>query len=303
MHLPQPFRAAALLLLAAAAGSAGWAQSWDPFPTLPKGTQAAVTPGLDGPEYDPLRQCLGEPRSATGARYYAAVLEISDAGGSTSPEASDAVPYADALYGAWRADLDPQRHVLMVVSLVNRGIAIHPGTHWTNLGFEGAHITSVIDESRFGPFARSGFMADALCALAEDVDAELARLATRAEARDGTSRESASPPQQRRSTGGSGPSLRSLLLVLLFGGGLLAMAAYFFLSRRRRRAKARADEEIERWQGKIGTAAERLLAMENKYPLYFSTRNLRWDGESEDLDQACADAVNRVYLLYSKAFE
>ncbi|MEM9598292.1 MAG: hypothetical protein AAGD06_28770, partial [Acidobacteriota bacterium] len=125
----------------------------------------------------------------------------------------------------------------------------------------------------------------------------------RAEARDGTSRESASPPQQRRSTGGSGPSLRSLLLVLLFGGGLLAVAAYFFLSRRRRRAKARAAEEIERWQGKIGNAAERLLAMENKYPLYFSTRNLRWDGESEDLDQACADAVNRVYLLYSKAFE
>ena len=35
----------------------------------------------------------------------------------------------------------------------------------------------------------------------------------------------------------------------------------------------------------------------------FATTAERWTGESQELDQDAADAVNRVFLLYSKAFE
>ncbi|MCG8457456.1 MAG: hypothetical protein MI919_14375, partial [Holophagales bacterium] len=95
---------------------------------------------------------------------------------------------------------------------------------------------------------------------------------------------------------------RQLIPTVVRGGAaLLLLGSLAFLFFRRRTAAARAREEIERWQAKLGNAAERLLELEGHHPLYFAPDGRRWQGDSRELDQACADAVNRVYLLYAQA--
>ena len=89
--------------------------------------------------------------------------------------------------------------------------------------------------------------------------------------------------------------------------GLLALVAIVVLAliraSRRRRARDRAVSEVARWKEKIEVAAERVLAIETEHPLYFATTARRWTGDSQELDRQAGDAVNHVFLLYSKAFE
>ena len=158
--------------------SAG-AQDWDPFPRLPEYQHLGIARDLDSSAYDGLRACLRRFDSAVGGQYFAAIVEVTAVDGSGSPDTSDAVPYVDALYQAWRPSgrLDPETHVLTVLSLRNRAIAIHPGNRWGDLGFEGDAIRRTIDGSSFGSYARGGEYGLALCDLALAIDRRLAALA------------------------------------------------------------------------------------------------------------------------------
>lgn len=424
------------------------AQAWDPFPKLPQGQHAAVKRDLDGPHYDTLRACLRGLDSPAKASYFAAVVAVSAENGIGSPDFDNAVPYVDALYHAWRPSrrLDPDRHILIVMALENRAVAIHPGTRWADLGFQGPQITQVIDGSRFGDIARDGDFGRALCALAEAVDRELQSLTAQAQQLRENARQALAGAQARSTTleqqiielgtvlpvvsrnlhdelrqvhaflgagraaedrgrqneaktsldlamgqlasieeraakaqntlrnlplrrqeiadlekdmiaaaEGDAPSdssrrqlescrqeLESIDGELLKGqmvglagvdrcfedlrreirldrqfhklfrwvlwlavGLLLVFLLVFWVSlkRRRDRARTRMLQELETWQQNLSTAAERLLEVESQYPLYFATGTLRWTGSSQTLDQRCADAVNRLYLLYSRAYE
>ena len=164
-----------LASLTAAPGSVN-AQQWDDFPPLKQGSWLGLAPSVDPYPFQVTDSCLGSRSSRVGATYAAAVVQISDSRGRASSSYSNAVPYVDALYQDWRRTrrLPPEAHILIVVSLKNRGIAIHPGTRWADLGFEGRTITSVIDGSGFGNYARSGEMGRAICSLVEEVDSWLA---------------------------------------------------------------------------------------------------------------------------------
>lgn len=417
--------------------SAAAGQQWDPFPDLSPGRRAAAAPGVGAGVAVELEQCLQGIRSAVGARYYGAVVNVSAANGSPDPELSNAVPYVDALYQAWRGGLDAERHVLMVISLKNRGVAIHPGISWVDLGFTGQAITRAIDESDFGKYARGGDYAQALCALARGVDQELAKLTAEvqdsrrqladqlADLQQGSNdlevrvaglevsaamrdtfrrqleelgqslagarslldqeRLGAVGPavervgdqltrtrrqiddveaalrelgplrdqidQQRASTRGAflaaaaavldrcaqqtaavakdledgvptslggvrqclaehqrevrSAATTSFVVFRLLPLVLVALGLVFIYGQRRVRNRARQamHEELERWRGRLANASERLLDLERRFPLYFALGSRRWKGASQKLDQECADAVNLLHLLYSRAFE
>lgn len=426
------------------------AQSWDPFPPLGPNQHLAVSRNLQSMGWTELQSCLRSFDSAVGARYHAAVVEISAANGSDSPEFSNAVPYVDALYQAWRKArrLDPETHVLIALSLKNRGVAIHPGTRWVDLGFATGTIKNTIDQSRFPTLARSGELEQAVCELAKAVDARLAafqqavdarragikaeltdlqqqsdavakrlsedpelggprvekgrqaleqidlgladarraldrgrlgetntllpRLSTELESlttnldaaeelrrllpgleeeitrrQEGLEQETGSERSifdpareaiascsaqvtelaQRLEAGEQveaaiaraclaeidreierGRATHDLLYVklprlLAAAAAILLVVLLVFLRRRRNRARQRMREELDRWQTSLNHAADRLLEIETRYPLYFVAEPWRWEGESLELDRTCAEAVNRLYLFYSTAFE
>ena len=422
------------------------AQSWDPFPQLVSGRRLALGSGVDPSPFRTTERCLAKPY-ASGASFYAAVVRVSDPSGSRSPQYSNAVPYVDALYDAWRSpSLDASTHILIAVSLDNRGIAIHPGLRWADLGLEGDAIRRVIDGSKFGDWARSGEMGKALCVLAEAVDQDLEDLQQAgrrriddlgrqlqgvaeqrsllqgraakwertypelgarwtqeldrmegavsdgrravqrrrlADARSALSRAQAglerlagamdaveatheALPQldreiERRgltlaaAEGSSTPAfararrqwsecrtmrasletsllegqpadaaalrgcldafdgyldaardahhLRYVVLPLLLVGGLMlaALGALLLQLLRVRAARRAADTLLDAWQRRLDQVADRLLEIESELPLYFTPDHVRWTGESRELDQRCATAVNHVYVLFSEA--
>lgn len=275
------------------------AEAWDPFPRLEAGQRVAIKQTIDGPTYDSLRRCLDPFPSSVGASYWAVVVEVTSPRGVRSASDGNAVPYADALADSWDDRLGDD-HVLMVVSTLNRGVAIHVGETWARRGMESARIQRVIDASRFGSLAREGDIGRGLCALAESFDRELERLAP-AES-SVPSFPSASTPQEpvrgvpRTSSSGGGCGLPIL------GLGLLLVLLPALAWRRRRGERKKAADEVERWRQLLARAAERLLDLERRHPLFFATGDLRWSGESAGLDRATAHAVNRLYLLYSAAY-
>ncbi len=291
-----------LLLLFVLPGSPLAAQAWDPFPALPAGEHLAVRPDLDGAAYDSLRNCLRGLDSAAGAGYFAAIVGVTSADGSRSPERSDAVPYADALYRAWQpgARLDPATHLLIALGLDNRAVAVHPGHRWADLGFEGAAIGQTIDGSSFATYARGGDYGLALCDLALAIDRRLAALA--GAAASPVAPAEARPVPAPAATESGGGLLGGCAVLVLLPLAALAVLAWVRHSRRRR-LEIKVGDELARWKEKIEVAAERVLAIETEHPLYFATTAERWTGESRALDEEAADAVNRVFLLYSKAFE
>ncbi len=436
-----------LTLLSLAPKSAD-SQQWDNFPPLKPGSWLGLAPSVDPYPFRTTSSCLGSGTSRVGATYAAAVVQVSDAQGRASSSYSNAVPYVDALYQDWRRTrrLNSEAHVLMVVSLKNRGIAIHPGTRWADLGFEGRTITKVIDSSDFGNLARSGEMGRALCALAQEVDrwlanrlerqqrqteslanelAELGALrstlsnellelhpelpelsqelaaqlvgleddlsagrrsldrqrlshaqSTIRESRQGltsirtdmeTARKSQKALKQYRprladlekklaATPGADADAfdrarRQLLecgklldtvevellsgraassqgivgcleayesarqdavdllhfqrvvvpTILRIGALLLLVAILLFQLYRIRRARSRLRDLMEVWRRRLDHTADRLLDLETRHPLYFQPDFQRWEGASHEMDRDCADAVNRVYMLYSEA--
>ena len=423
------------------------AQRWDPFPDLQRGSRLALGSQVDPAPFRDTDRCL-QSTSTSGAAFYAAVVRVTDPDGSRSAQYSNAVPYVDALYAAWRSQgrLDPDNHMLIAVSLDNRGVAVHPGLRWADMGLEGNRITRIIDDSRFGDWARSGEMGRALCALAEALDeaarqekdrgrrlvADLGRELQKAaderrslqndasaqatsypalaerwrrqldrleqEISDGrravergrlgqgqdalerargglqdvaaqladleqTHRDLPELDQQlsRRMVGLSGEAgasspafararrqwtecqnqrnavetallegefasagtVRSCLRVFdeqiadaradyhrryvvlplaTVGGFLLLVLALAAAQIYRVRAARRAtDAALDAWQLRLDHVADRLLEIESEHPLYFTADHVRWTGESRELDQRCATAVNHVYVLYSEA--
>lgn len=167
---------AAFLVLIASLPARAEAQKWDFYPPIGP-EHAGIKPSLDGPAYDALRTCLTEFESAVGAQYFAGVVDISDYEGREGKDYSDAVPYVDAYFKhilrLGQPSLDTETHILMVLSIKNRGIAIHPGNKWVDLGFAQQEIKNTIDSSRFGQTARDGDLGGALCYLVGAVDQKL----------------------------------------------------------------------------------------------------------------------------------
>lgn len=419
------------------------AQSWDPFPELRRGRAVALAPSVDARPFQQIDGCLRQ-ESAKGPQFRAAVVRVSDPAGSRSPSASNAVPYVDALFQHWRRNLDPVNHILIVLSLDNRGIAVHPGTRWSDLGFEGRAITRVIDESPFGRLARSGELGAALCALAGDVASHLRQLDQREEGRldtwqkelqrlgslrrgladelqpwhekypelaanwssrldrleddlatgrrslerrrygpitdimrsvredlrnlqteiqtveeshgslDALQTDLASRETRLQSLGNTpGLSRARLQLVecrrqkvtletqLLEGQAasaapvrnclgvfdnrledamesyqwryvvlprlilttliLLALALLLAQWLRVRGAKRQAQALLDSWRSRLDRVADQLLDAESEHPLYFTADHGRWTGQSRELDQRCATAINQLYWLFSEA--
>ncbi|MGZ3450660.1 MAG: hypothetical protein ACXVEF_13750 [Polyangiales bacterium] len=169
---------AAVVVVASATPKAG-AEAWDPFPELPAKESLAIAKPLDSAAWNAARTCLAKT-SASGATFYAAIVDVTDAAGSKSPTASNGVPWVDALYREWKPNerLDTEKHVLIAVGLANHSVAIHPGNRWTEIGFKTATIKSTIDGSSFAKLARAGDQPQAICALVDAVDAKLVALAS-----------------------------------------------------------------------------------------------------------------------------
>ncbi|MEM8934390.1 MAG: hypothetical protein AAGE94_24565, partial [Acidobacteriota bacterium] len=101
-----------------------------------------------------------------------------------------------------------------------------------------------------------------------------------------------------------GWGLVSAILGVFLGVPLLIVWWLFRKLRRYlTRDRKRAEDEIETWRTKLRAAADRLLALEQQHPLYFAVDSRRYDGETAELDRRAADAVNRSFLLYSRAEE
>ncbi len=426
------------------------AQDWDTYPALPTDSSLGIKVTLDNPAWARTRECLASTESAVDARYYAVVVDVSDAGGAASPSANNAVPYVDAVYQYWKPGgrVPADKHVLIALALKNRAVAIHPGTDWTDLGFRRGLITQTIDGSEFKKHARNGDYPEAVCALVRAVDTQLARLAATRKKRlqDASARAdkiTASTPAlrdeieaatkdrpearaaflahleqlldaaagareqaaagradlagsaadraeklaaslhgkltripeidaavadlrdeirahqdalaQRSDVTWAGPKAASQTLqrcqvladdaatavdeghpervalaalpacadsvdtilaasdiryvvytrVLPIGGLLFALFALgivlLFMLRRRHLLVERLDDRLEQWEKKLGMAAQRVLAMEERHPLYFAAGSLRYTGKTEPLDRAAAESVNHVFLLLDRA--
>ena len=81
------------------------------------------------------------------------------------PDRSDAVPYVDALYQAWLPSgrLDPATHVLTVLSLRNRAIAVHPGT--VDSALSKPFQANVRPGQLFSPQQSAGYLVEVLLSL------------------------------------------------------------------------------------------------------------------------------------------
>lgn len=407
-------------------------EKWDPFPDLPPGERVAIAPEIDSEPFESLSTCLGDFSSRANAEYYAAVVQISAANGQPDHRFADAVPYVDALYSAWQGRLDAETHILVVISLKNRAIAIHPGNRWADLGFSRGVIKSTIDFSPFPENAKRGRYATGLCGLIQDIDEMLATLDTQrtqlwknlafrtttvqkrshqaeqtiveldipetlretfltdmrevsgyladarasqerqqfrtvlpsltlaeraldhvelniknaVEAEDGIPRARRTITQWRNAPGAIDRSLdrcaakvdrleeamgagqpadmsdvrrcleayerekaateRMTVFIprfLLMLAVAATVAALWVQSGRRNRARHRLSKELSAWETQLSYATKRLQEIEERFPLYLAIGWRRWQGSSQELDQRCADAVNRFYILYRKASE
>ncbi len=127
--------------------------------------------------FDGLRTYLRGHKSQAGATYHACFVKFSDPRNRSGRQHSgSAVKFVDTLFAKWKPQLDPSNHVIILVSTENRGIAIHPGSRWTGLGFEQRAMTRVIDNSPFAQYARSGDLAAGVERLIGAIDLHLGLL-------------------------------------------------------------------------------------------------------------------------------
>jgi uncharacterized membrane protein YgcG len=160
-----------LLLTALACPLSRSAAAWTPVPPFP---EDGVAVGDVADTFDDLRAFLRGFESAVDAQYAVCVVRVSDRqdrGGRAY--SGSTVAYVDHVFAAWRERLHPERGVVIAIALANRGVAIHPGSRWTGLGFEQRAITGVIDGSSFARYARAGDYTGALQALVLAVDMHL----------------------------------------------------------------------------------------------------------------------------------
>ncbi len=124
--------------------------------------------------FDGLRRHIAARETRVGARYVAVIVKFTEPRNRSGRQYSrTAIPYVDRVFKSWADQLDPENHVLICMSTENRGIAIHSGSRWSNLGFAEAGITKVIDESPFARVARTGDHSGALERLVDAVDLHL----------------------------------------------------------------------------------------------------------------------------------
>ncbi|MBN1945334.1 MAG: hypothetical protein JW797_06625 [Bradymonadales bacterium] len=165
----------ALLLAMVLAGvtlSSG-AQAFTPIPPYPADA-VAVADVEDN--FDPLRQQIAQFQSSVGATYQVLVVAFSDRLDRVGPDyGDDTNEYINAVVEAWSPSVDPAKGVIIVLSIQNRDIIVHPGSRWAELGFEGPAVVQVIDGSAFGPNARAGNYNEAIIQLIRAVDRELER--------------------------------------------------------------------------------------------------------------------------------
>ncbi|MGM0555261.1 MAG: hypothetical protein ACQEVA_02685 [Myxococcota bacterium] len=96
---------------------------------------------------------------------------------------------------------------------------------------------------------------------------------------------------------------KTRILPAIIGTVLLVLLVIFVVGRlrRHRNLMEKLDKTVESWSRKLARASERLMELESEYPFYFDSSRPAWEGDSAELDQDCANAVNRAFLLYSEA--
>jgi len=146
--------------------------AWNPFPALAPGAHYGSS--VEWSTQSGINTCLAELSASSKANYYAALVNNTSPSGDRSD--NDAVPYVDALNGAWAGRLRPDLDILIVLGVDNRAVAIHPGSTWVATGFESAEIKATIDGSSFKNFARSQDYTGAVCALAKAVENRITTL-------------------------------------------------------------------------------------------------------------------------------
>ena len=96
--------------------------------------------------------------------------------------------------------------------------------------------------------------------------------------------------------------LRTVMPLTIAGAAVLVVIVLFIvLAVRRRRMMKLVETELARWSKALGAASDRLLDLEREFSLYFDSGRAAWSGESAELDQQCADEVNRLFLMFAKA--
>jgi hypothetical protein len=145
-----------------------------PIPPFPKDGTVAVQDVSD--DFEPLRKFLKAHRSPVGAKYHVAVVEFSDPHNRQGADYGDeSGAYIQSLVEAWRAKVDTENAVIILLALRNRDIIVHPFSRWARMGWEQKAVVDTIDSSPFPSFARAGDYSGAIQALVTAIDTELAK--------------------------------------------------------------------------------------------------------------------------------
>ncbi len=147
-----------------------WAQDQTPFPEF-NGNRVYVAGVPD--QYQALGGQIAELEKSSKRTYYVAVIESSGSGEKPT------LRYVDALFDHWRSQattrhlsFDPERSVVVVVSMANRQVALQVGTALRNLGLDSATIYRefVHPDSPFVKLAKAERYPDAIAALLNQAD-------------------------------------------------------------------------------------------------------------------------------------
>lgn len=173
--IPTLFATMVLLGLVAIPSSI-WAAQWTPVPEFEGRDRVVVQRGFDGPRYNGLRQCFQRHTSLVGARYYGALVSITDQEGSTSREADDAKSYARHAASQWAESqgLNSENDVVLVLGFRNRSIGVHVGTKWQEMGVSNELLREALQASEVSRHMGRQSFGDALCAALEIIDLRLA---------------------------------------------------------------------------------------------------------------------------------
>src|SRR5689334_18760575 len=118
-------RSRMLAALAASFVLASTALAETPIPDYPK--DGVATAGVDE-RLDSLRAFLKSFKSGAGASYHVCVVAFTHPKNERGADEQSGLAYVDAVFAKWKEKLDPERHVVIVVSIENRNIGVHPGS-------------------------------------------------------------------------------------------------------------------------------------------------------------------------------
>ncbi len=151
---------------------------WTGLPELEPREQIAIQRGYDGPRYNPLRQCFRQADSLVDAGYYGTLVMVTDPGGSSSRDHSQAHEYAQFAAQQWSQEgrVDLETDVVIAVGFRNRSLGVYVGERWQKMGWTDDLLAQTLAASNFDRHMRRQSYGDVMCSALHAIDHRLAIL-------------------------------------------------------------------------------------------------------------------------------